>query len=474
MNEEFGEKELNREAMAVSVIEHPPPPNGNQPYPGQDSSLFWFVSGYADEIQAWGTATKLRDKQLRSFITHENMFASSLGIVASRNASFSWSINGPESTVTRMQDVLESANSGEGWEDLIIKTSLDLYTQDFGAFWEIVRESERAPVLAINHLDAARCWHTGAPEAPVIYQDRLGKYHLLKWFQVVTFAEMPVPIEGMYGMQYCALTRLLRAVQIRKNILTRDYERTGGRNTKAIILVKGVTSKQINDAMVEARLEADSQGLMRHMNPVVVGTIDPKADVGHDTIELTGMPEDYDAEVFFKEYIAQISMAFLSDYQEFAPLPGGNLGTSTQSQILHMKNHGKGPGLFRKMITHALNFRILPRNCDFVYADQDFEAEKTEAEVKKLRAQTREIRIRSMELTPEAARQIANDEGDLRQDIMRMMGDADVTENVGVDDDTTAQAQLQGKVNTIQKPSNASPTTRPPTSAARRPAQNAR
>lgn len=439
-----GEKVVDTDVIKRSVIDPFPEPPTNAPTSVFDNSIFWLLGQYIDDMPQWGAQYKARDAKLRAFITEENMFASALSTVASRNASFTWRLNGGKNTLSRYQDVLETANFGKGFQDLIIKTSLDLYTQDAGAFWELVRDVDDpdASVIGINSLDAARCYHTGSPTVPVIYQDRNGKYHKLNWWQVITFAEMPVNIEGLNGLQYCALTRLLRAVQIRKNIMIRDWERTGGRDPNSIIMVKGVTSTQMQDAINMAKLAADAAGRTRYMNPIVVGSLDPKADVGHDKIELASAPEDYDAEIFWKEYIGMIAMAFLTDYQEFSPLPGGNLGTSTQSQILHLKNHGKGPGLFRQMITHAINFRVLPKNCEFTYADPDFEAEKTEAEVKKLRAQTRQIRILSGEITTDVARQIANDEGDLLGKYMSMMAATDMTSNLMVDQDSPAATQL--------------------------------
>lgn len=451
------EKEYSARAAARSVIEEPTQTlnvNGAAP-PFDVGGVFLLVQKYLDDIIPWGTNYKARDKQLRNFITDENIFASALGIVCSRNATFSWHLNGPPRTLNRMQELLEYADRGKGWESLIIKTTIDVSTQDSGAFWEIVRaeDSENAPILAINHLDAARCWHTGVWDSPVIYQDRLGKYHLLKWYQVIPFAEMPATIETFAGLQYCALTRFLRAAQERKSVSIRDYERTNGRHAKAVHLVQGITTRQLEDAIRVANAAADSAGLMRHMDPIVVGAVNPQANVGVETIELTAPPEDYKRDEYFKEYIAMLAMAFLTDYQELAPLPGGNLGTSTQSQILHLKNRGKGPGIFRRMITRAINFQIMPQNVEFHYDDPDFEAEKTEAEVKKLRAQTRQIRTTSLEITPQVARQIANDEGDLRQEYLALMGEQDTTDHLMVDDASPAPNQIDQQVQVSQRPS---------------------
>lgn len=435
---------VNERAITASVIEPLPEPRGNAPQPSLDQSIFWFLGNFADEIGPWGRGYKLRDAQLRNFILQENIFAAALGIIASRNSGFSWKIDGPERMVTRMQDIFENSDMGRGWHDLIVKTSIDLYTQDNGAFWEIVRMGggdERSPVLGINHLDSQRCWHTGYPEAPVIYQDRLGRYHLMRWYEVVAFAEMPVPVEGLYGLQYSALSRMLKSAQTMRNEMTLDYERTGGMNARQIHMVKGITSQQLTDSINRAKATADSQGLTRFINPIVIGTIDPTADVGHDTIDLASKPEGHDQEIAFAQYINLIAMAFSTDYQEFAPLPGSQLGTGAQSTILHQKSRGKGPGTFMKVIAHAINFRILPKSMRFIWDEQDFEADELEAKVQAIRAQTRATRIASGEITTEVARQEAADSGDLKYEYLALMGEEDVTPNVMVNDDSTAAAQ---------------------------------
>lgn len=460
-----------------SVIDRPDPPSSRAPVPTYDyASQIFMLFGQGDsDFPGFLTRGKGREIALRNFITQEPIFCSALGIICYRNAGFSWKIDGPPRTAARVQEIFDTANEGEGWHDLVIKTSIDLYSQDDGAFWEIVRREDKpnSPVVTINHLDSQRCFHTGAPEAPVIYVDRMGTPHLLKKHNVITFSEMPVPIEGFYGRQYSALTRLLRGVQTMRNIGIYNFEKTAGRNYKAIHLVKGITSQQITDAIVQAKAQADAAGTMRFMNPVVAGSIDPTADVGHDTIEMVGMPEGWKEEEAHKIYINLISMAFASDYQEFAPLPGGGLGTGNQSEILHLKNRGKGPGLFMKLISHAINFRILPENLEFFWSEQDLEAEKSDAEVRAIRAQTRATRIQSGEIIPAVARQIANDEGDMGQEFIAMMGEEDLTENVSVLDDTQATAQSQdlGKPIVVPRPDPDRTAARQPNPTAARPRQ---
>ncbi len=403
--------------LAESVIDYPKSPANS---PGSiESSLIWQVAQAADEITPWGRSPKERDRQLREFYPTESQFSSALGMVIARNIGFNWVIEGEDASAEATKDVLENANSGEGWDDLVAKISMDLYTQDHGAFMEFVREGNKpeGAFIGINSLDAGKCWHTGDPRKPVVYQDRLGSYHTLDWWSVATLAEMPTSIERLYGMQICALSRLLLAAQITKNIAIYKKEKTGGRHNRALHLIQGMTSGQIKDALTDLQSRADMQGLTRYINPLIVGTIDPKANIDVKTLELSSLPDGFNEADMFKHYIAWIAMAFLTDYQEFAPLPGGNLGTSSQSEIMHAKTRGKGPALWMKISSRALNMRALPSNVQFRYAEQDIEAEMERVDAAHKRGEERALRIESGEISQDEAREMALEDGDMTQEM---------------------------------------------------------
>jgi len=431
-------------AMAGSVVDTPvaPLPGAS---PIVQSGIIMLVANAADDMIQWGRQSKMRDGQLRDFIPTESLFASALGIVAVRNAAFSWEVEGPKQLTAHVQDVLDHANMGKGWHDFILKVSVDLYTQDTGAFIEVIREgdSPEGALIGVNHLDAARCYHTGNPVTPVVYQDDVGKYHLLNWWQVVPLAELPSPDRRFKGLQWCALSRLMLAAQILKNTAILQREKTGGRSTRSIHMVKGMTTQQIEDAIEKVQIAADAAGLLRYLKPIIVGNTDPELQLDVKTLDLASLPDGYDPDKQNKWYVAQMAMAFLTDYQEFAPLPGGNLGTSAQSEVLHMKSRGKGPGLFMKLISHALNFYILPRAVSFAYDEQDLSAEGEEADVQKKRAETRKTRVESGEFTPEAARQDALDIGDMSQELFDLLGGQDVTPSVVVRDEEKGAKSLE-------------------------------
>lgn len=423
-----GKKQVSPKALKRSVVDTPKQ-TGESPVPSLDASLLWMVGQAADEITPWGVRPKVRDRQLREFYPTESLFSSALGVVTSRNAGFKWTVEGPPRVAARVHQILEDADGGRGWVSFVSKLSVDLYTQDYGAFIEIVRDgnSPSGALLGINPLDAARCWHTGDPEKPVIYQDRKGAHHLLDWWNVVPLAELPTPVERLYGLQVCALSRLLLAAQITKNIAIYKKEKTGGRHAQAIHLIAGLSNTQIQDALAQIRGEADAQGLMRFLGPLIVGSVDPKANIDVKSLELTSLPAGFNEETVFKHYVSQIAMAFLADYQDFAPLPGGNLGTSAQSEMLHQKARGKGSAVFRKLITQALNFRILPSVVEFQFEEQDPDADEQQARIRLLRAQERRTRLEAFELTEGEARQLAMDDGDLPEELFESAGGVDAT-----------------------------------------------
>ncbi|MEK0325304.1 MAG: hypothetical protein QQN63_06330 [Nitrosopumilus sp.] len=414
-----GKKAVESIETDTEVIDRPRQ-TGTTPETGIEGTLLWAVANVASEISPWGQRPKHRDFQLKSFFPTESLFVSALGQVVARNAAFSWQIEGPPRTQARVQKILQNVNAGDGWIDWTSKLSQDLYTQDHGAAMEITREPDEpeGTLVAINHLDISRCWHTGDPLRPLIYRDRKEIYHLLNWWQVATITEFPTPVEKLYGLQLCALTRLLLAAQIIKSIAIYRYEKISGRHARALHLVKGFTTAQLQDALTRLQTNADSAGYLRYTQPMMIGSHDPKADIGHDTIELASLPDGFSEDESFKHYIAQIAMAFGSDYQEFAPLPGGNLGTSSQSEVLHQKMRGKGPALWMKRMTYIMNTRILPDNVEFSFSEPDLGAEAEEAEVRKIRAEERAVRLTSFEISVEEARQMAADDGDLPQEML--------------------------------------------------------
>lgn len=403
-----------------------------------------MYSTVADDLPAWGTAVGARDVALRQFYPTETKTASAVFSVAAKYAGFKWALQGPPRTVQIYQEMLQGCQFGKGWQRMWVKILTDILTQDNGGMMEIVRTADdpQAPVVSLNHLDTGRCTRTGHRETPVIYYDLQGKSHLLKWYQVETFEEMPSPIETVRDVQLCALSRILRAAQIMRDISIYKREKVSGRFTKGLFLVSGVQKKSIDDAVKQQQLSANASGLTRFIMPVIVASLDPTATVKVDKIDYASLPDGYDEETTMKWYIADLALAFGGDYQDFAPLPTGASGSSGQSRMLHQKSIGKGSQLFMGMVTQFMNYRgILPQNVRFRYTETDMSEDAQRTDMQQSRAKTHQVYIMSGITTPEVSRRMLADVGDMPYDYMMELNTAPIGTDISMDGDNPMHAQ---------------------------------
>lgn len=389
---------------------------------GPRAPLVFQIAHKADEITPWGKGVRSRDAELRSFWPTEPILASAVFSMVSKLSVLNWEIVGsdptkpkPRNTAMQAERLLQSAG-GIGFQKTLIKLLTDVYTQDNGGFLEIIREKPTpdSAVIGIQHLDAARCWRTGDPEYPVYYQDMNGRYHKLAWYQVITFEDMPSPVEQMYGVQYCALTRILRYAQLLRDISIYKREKISGRNPGVIHFMSGITQNEIDDARAWAEENQLNQQLFRYAAPYIIGTINPNAKLDHKEIRMASLPDSYNENDTYKWYITIIALGFGTDYQEFAPLASANLGSSSQSEILHMKSRGKGPASIVKMVEDAFNFHgILPSTVHFRFKLQDTRNDKETSEAKFTRAKTISLYMDAGVLSPKQALELMKEDGDI-------------------------------------------------------------
>lgn len=413
------------------------------PRSGGAGAFVFQLASVADDMPAWGVNAALRDVALRAFWPTESMLASALYSTVIRNAAFSWTLEGPPRTVTQVQRIFHEADLGSGWVTFATKWLIDWFSQDNGAFIELIRagQGEDAPVIGIANLDSGRCRRTGMPDFPVIYTSRYGKQHKLRPWQVIASAEFPSPIETMNGVGLCAVSRVLRMAQLARDISIYQREKVGGNNPSSMYLVNGTKASEISDAMEQHRERQEEKGLIRFMLPALVASLDPNANIDVKEIALAGLPENFDFEVFMKWYVTQIALGFGVDPQDIAPLPGGNLGTGAQSSILHLKARSKGPAMFIKTIEHLFNFHgVIPANVTFRFDEKDLDEDKQVAEVAKLEAESDQIRIASGVLTPAAVRQQMLDDGDISQEVFDALQEADDLTAATVAQDETRAA----------------------------------
>lgn len=391
------------------------------------SPIVLNIAMIADEIIPWGVDVKSRDLQLRSFWPTESLLSSAVNIMTSKVFTLDWEVIGsdpykpkPKNTILAAEKLLKYADRGKGWQTFVTKVLIDLYTVDNGAFIEIIRRDNdpRSPVIGIAHLDSQRCYRTGDPEIPVFYEDDNGQYHKMYWYQVVTLEDMPSPVVTMYNVQYCAVTRCLRSAQLIRDTSIYKKEKLSGQNPRAIHLVSGMTQAELDDARAWAERQAQNQNTYRYISPYILATVNPEGNLEHKQIDLATLPDGYNEDTTFKWYITLVAMAFGADYQEFAPLPSGAMGSGSQSEILHLKSRGKGSAVAAKLIQDLINDNnIIPSTVKFQFKSGDASANKDASEARFTRGKDRSLRLDAGELSQEASIALAVLDGDLPEHI---------------------------------------------------------
>ena len=369
----------------------------------------------ADVIVPWGANPVLRDQQLRAYWPSESFIAGAVASTSFRNSTADWRIKGPSEKVAQaVTDMLHRAQAGDmiGWVPFIQKLSQDMYTQDNGAFIELIRDPGRdanskfkgamAPVLGLAHVDAGACQRTGNAETPVLYTDLQGEIHKLKWFDVIPLSDFPSPIQRMNGVGVCALSRALRMSQIIRSIAIFKHEEVDGRNIKKINIVGGVSNSQIDQAVKRTIEKADNRGSSRFIEHVVLASLDPEKPVSNVVVELASLPEGFDYDNEMQWFIACLALDFGVDYQEFAPLSGGAIGSASQSDILNRKSSGKGPRVFMDSTSRSLmNYGVLPRGYTQVFDDKVREEEVQAQEVRTRASEEAAIIVNSKIFPPD-------------------------------------------------------------------------
>lgn len=411
------EKTVDPKQLQQTVIDLPAAKERQSP---RAAPIILTIAAQSQSITPWGWNPKRRDQELRAFWPTETWLASVVYSVSARNASFVWEIVGsdpaqpkPRNTANAVECMLKRSNFGKGWRNLMLKTCIDLYSADNGSFWEILRDSPDSPVVGINHLDSGNVTRTGDIENPAIYTDRYGREHLMPWWKIKSFEELPSPIENAFDMQYCAVSRCLLAAEIIQSIAVYKQEKVSGNFAKAVDFISGPTQQNIDDGLTLAKEQILNKGLLRYSLPIIIPGLDPSAAMSHIHIDLASLPDNFDEDASFRWYVAQLAVAFGVDYQEIAPLMAGSLGSGQQGEIMHLKTHGKGPALIMSMIEEAINDGLIPSNVKFRFLEQDLRSESEKADARFTRSKDRSMRVKSGELDGKAARQIAVADGDL-------------------------------------------------------------
>jgi hypothetical protein len=340
-------------------------------------------------LPAYGT--RERERELLRLYRHDynNLFRSAVGVLTKQVQSTPWELKGEPAQTDYFQDVLLKADFGQGFESFLSKLIVDWSRYDSGAYIELVGPGDplepiSGPISTITVLDSVRCWPTGDPEFPVIYYDILGAMHVLHYTRVVRFYDMPDSTENTYGYAYgeCAMSRGIGAVS-REILINRYTEQVLDDNPPpGILIFKNVSDKNLRDAIAKLEQERATDFGSRWGDTIRLYGLDTDKLPEVESVQYSNPPEGFDYEAMKNLNAKEIAAAVGVDIQDFWELTQSNMGTATQSAVLHEKSKGKALGRILKSLERVIN-QALPESLQFEFKyrdDQEDQAEATKAQ----------------------------------------------------------------------------------------------
>lgn len=365
--------------------------DGGMGSPEYLAGTFWInLQQAADEIIPWGYYPYRRDRQLRLFARSEPILAGGLYNLSSRVSALPHRVTGKPRAQKYYQTIIGESDLGNGPEVLLQKTVYDLLTQDNGAFWELVgagnpAKALRGPVMQINHLDSNRCWRTFDPEYPVIYYNPYtAAFHKMHYTRVVCMSDNTMPDELARGIGFCMTSRALRAVKIMRQMNQYIDEKTAGNFRRAMLLLRGFTPKQVDQAIQNTADDDASKGVLYYKGIPVLSSVQQELD--YKMIEFASLGDGFDKEKETTLYVYILALAAGVDAREFWPATSSG-ATKADAGVQHMKSKGKGIATIMRTVEHAMNWQVLKDTG----AEWEFDAKDDEEDLLKAQVEQADI-----------------------------------------------------------------------------------
>jgi hypothetical protein len=415
-------------------------------------ALPWLMAPptYTDLPRYWSPA---RDWVLCSTLEKESMWAAAVARTATKFAAHGFVIKDSEDSTRKVQasqELLKRANGGEGWVPFALKLVQDLLLTDNGVFIRIRRQGEEtqairvkaasmvagtptqgfseaavttAPsgskIIGLYHLDSLRCVRTGNLAYPVRYMPLSGAQQILRWDQVLMYADQPSPRAELFGVGRSAASRAYKTIAKLAAMEQLVFENLTGGGANKLAFLQGINDTTLQAILRSGEADAQAKGLVYYLG-TILGAIPSDTPISLIEVRLKELltafvPKD-ERDNGYLIYANAIGVPV----QDIQPLSGQGLGTGTQTVILQEQAQGIGIAAFIKWWQQTVSDRVLPSTTELSFTDEnDMRDAKAKAEVQKLRADTRKVQIDSGEISPAIARQLAVDTEDLPQELLQ-------------------------------------------------------
>lgn len=356
---------------------------GAKPNPTQFlSSLRNFISDIQNE-PAYSSNSRTRDAWLRKVWKLEPYLAGVINSVVQIDKNRGWTMTGGRNQVNRFTRVLHESKFSQdltGWRQFFGGTSQAYYTSDLGSVTEIGRNGKDGPLSQLYFVDPARCRLTGSEKSPLEYYSSTGGGQTWGRSDFFRITSLPSTDESLNGLGFCAVSRCIELAKIMVGIYQYDNEMLLNRAPRGLLLLKGITEQQWEEAMTarSAKLDGDEKTYYGAVN--VLASMDPSTELEAQLVSLSQLPAEFNQQIFTDLLMYGYSLVFGYDPREFWPVSSGALGTATETEMQHRKAGGKGGLDFALSFQEQLQGE-LPDTLHFEFEERDQDGELAEAQL---------------------------------------------------------------------------------------------
>ena len=351
------------------------------------TSLLRFTNSDIQNEPKYGTSQ--RDEWLRKVWKQEPYLAGVINSVTSIDKNRGWTLTGGRNQVKRFVNILHNrfffAPDLSGWRMSFGGSALSYYTSDLGSVTEIGRDGENGPLDSLYFVDPARCQLTGNAETPLKYNPVQGSEQLWQYNDYFRIVSLPSTDEARYGLGFCALSRAIELAKIMIGIYQYDNEMLLNRAPRGLLLLKGITEQQWEQAMTarNAKLDGDEKEYYGAVN--VLAQNDPGVELEAQLVSLSSLPAEFNQQIFTDLLMYGYALVFGYDPREFWPVSAGALGTATETEAQHRKAGAKGGLDFVLGYAEQLQ-EELPDTVQFEFEERDLDGELANAMVQQAQA----------------------------------------------------------------------------------------
>lgn len=349
---------------------------------------FWF-SRPLDNSEIAPYWSQTRDRDLRRFCLREgnDILQGALSSMNKWAKTLSWVVEGPERVAKREQATLAESEFGEGWGALVSKGYFDYTTQDKGWTMEAIGAGNpngpiEGPVLGLAHLDSQFIVPTGDATYPIVFTNRKdNSYHKIHTSRVIRIVDMQSPNELLYGVGYCALSRLIATSQVLMKLARYKNEKLSDMPEAGLLILNNILPRQFEDGIANTERGRRKLGQEIWSNIMTLFSIDPAQPASANFTSFASLPDGFNEQESTDLYVNIVALVFGVDRSEFFPAATGNFGSGQTGQIAYQKAQGKGKGDYIAAIERAINWKVLPESVNFRIDNRDDEQDRLKAEI---------------------------------------------------------------------------------------------